>query len=124
MTLAEKEIPSSVKDSLTRSGGCYYASNFMGWHIATSPWEAMAGLDLVYSGNNPSIKSEKFLKVTKSIYLWYIPDWKAWDHIDNYAPVKEDGTRAGILIYGNRENDTWVTNFLNEETVAIKPTKY
>lgn len=128
--MAKEELPKKgrimdviAKKQLTSTGGCYYASNYIGWRIAPTPWEALAGLDLVYSGNTPAIRSDKFKKVTKGVYLWYIPSWKDWSYIDNYAPVKKDGSRAGILLYGNKENDSWITNFLNEETMAITPTK-
>lgn len=128
MTTESKNVPDTIRPHLTNTGGCYFASNYLTWAVARTPWEAIARLTLSYDGRTPALKTEKFKKLSADVRLYYVPTWEDWSGpndtvvVDQYRPVNEDGTPAGILLYGGPENERFITNYLNHETLdAPKP---
>ena len=87
------------KTHVNSAGASYFAVNAFGWATAKTPWEAMANLDLVASGNTPSVKGPKFKKATEDVSLYYLPDEDAFQGTNFYAPVDKDGKPYGIPIY-------------------------
>ena len=77
-------------------GATYLAVNGLGWSIATSPFEAIAGLNLNYQGNKRTFGSKKWKEEANRVNLWFIPDQESFHGTNNYEPVNKDGAIAGI----------------------------
>lgn len=95
-----------MKQYANNVGATYLAINFLGWATGSSPWVAMAKLELTLDGKQVKVGSDAYEKHTKEIILYYIPSEEEFAGIQDYMPVDSHGNPYGIPLYaGTQEHN-------------------
>lgn len=89
------------QECVTPSGGTYVATNYLGWSMAKTPWEAMGGVELNMQGTIPKVGTRNYNEWTGLVSLYYVPDAEQFAGLRDYAPVDDNDVKIGILLYGS-----------------------
>lgn len=89
------------QECVTTSGGMYVATNYLGWSMGKTPWEAMGGVTLNMKGTIPKVGTRNYDKLTGHVALYYVPDAEKFAGLSDYAPVDDNYVKIGILLYGS-----------------------
>ena len=105
-----------TKSHVNSVGACYFASNFLGWATAKTPWQALAKLDLSVSRTRPSAKVLASAK--DAVCLYYIPNEDTFAGVKSYSPVDANDKPYGICLYAGGESEHNEKLVFNELTAT------